>query len=621
MRFKLLGPLRLARGEETVFLQSSKPTSLLATLLLHSGSMVSSDYLLHAVWDETPPPSARSALQSCVLRLRRLFKKHGTPSDIIEAVSGGYRVSADAGSLDLIEFRAWLASARAARAAEIEVHALRTALAMWDGPILANVPSPMLHRDVVPHLTEQRLQALERLCDIELARGRCGQVLMELWEAARLHPERERFSEQLIEALYRTGRQSEALAEYQAVKHRLNEGLGIDPSATLQRLELAMLRGDDLGPTVTGPLTMPDTQRTTLSVIERRPAVPGFTGRVAELSRLTELLARDRAQPGPIVISGAPGIGKTALALQAMHETQTFFPGGCFTLQMTAPDGMALTSADVLAQLPQNRERPPSAAYARSLLILDDAVSADQVRPVWRTFAYGTLVVTSRHRLSSLVATDGGSVIRLDTLAPDESCELLACVLGKERAQNEADGSRELARVCGHFPLSLRIAAAHLLTRPDLGIGEWAAWLSDDTLTRLTLTDDDQLSVSRVFARALDRLRAPLREAFHIAAAGPDRLTASACSASLTDEVLEYLADAGFLEEGPPGSYRMHELLRAYARRQRQESTQLLPATDVKQLHSPLLQRQDAAGGGSTGRRGGPRAPAARQGPPVRGRY
>lgn len=242
MRFQLLGLLSITDGEHAAVLQPSKPTNLLAALLIHSGAVVSTDYLLRAVWDTEPPATARAALQSCVLRLRRIFAKYGIANDTIEAVPGGYRMRMDHETLDLVRFRGLVQSAGSARDAETESYVLREALALWQGPVLANVSSHMLHRDEAPRLSEERLRALERLCDIELARGRCREVLTDVWDAARRHPERERFAEQLIEALYRTGRQTEALVEIRAVKERLKEEFGIDPGAPLQRLELAILR-------------------------------------------------------------------------------------------------------------------------------------------------------------------------------------------------------------------------------------------------------------------------------------------------------------------------------------------------------------------------------------------
>ncbi|MGW1614752.1 BTAD domain-containing putative transcriptional regulator [Streptomyces sp. NPDC002285] len=636
MRFQLLGLLSITDGEHAAVLQPSKPTNLLAALLIHSGAVVSTDYLLRAVWDTEPPATARAALQSCVLRLRRIFAKYGIANDTIEAVPGGYRMRMDRETLDLVRFRGLVQAADSARAAETESYVLREALALWQGPVLANVSSHMLHRDEAPRLAEERLRALERLCDIELARGRCREVLADVWDAARRHPERERFAEQLIEALYRTGRQTEALVEIRAVKERLKEEFGIDPGAPLQRLEMAILRGEELDtapgsralpaiearasslpaalpaggaiadlppsrapaqtpaqeqapavaalppaaltghdqaqapahdPTyaratdstpslpVTSPVTTPAPTVTTAPSLA---PVPCFTGRATQLAAIQRALTVDHPQTGLVVISGAPGIGKTALALQAAHLAQDAFPGGCFTLTMTDPDGSALSTAEALGRLP-SPSRP-----GRRLLVLDDVSSAGRIRPLLPSPAEGAAVVTSRRGLAGLVATHGGVVHRLDTLDEQESYDLLVATLGAERVGQEPDAARELARICGHFPLSLRIAAARLLTRPGLGIADCVSWLAKDLPARLSLADEPLMSVPQVFEAALRRLDPDLRESFLLLATQFER--GGNPDSPPPDEVLEQLADAGFVEEGPPKPYRIHELLRIYAR-------------------------------------------------------
>ncbi|MGW3246231.1 AfsR/SARP family transcriptional regulator [Streptomyces sp. NPDC001070] len=245
-KFLMLGPVRLAGGGNVVALQPSKPANLLAALLLHPNSTVSAEFLQRVVWGEEQPVSARSALHTCVQRLRQLFAKYGIAGTLIEAVPGGYRIGADAGSLDLIAFRDLLRGAEEAPDPERELRILRAALALWQGPLLANIHSDILQREVVPRLTEERLRAMERVFDIELALGRCRQVLAELWPVARSHPAHEPFWAQLVQALHRTGRRAEALSEYRVVKQYLRTELGVDPGPALQRLELAVLRGDDL---------------------------------------------------------------------------------------------------------------------------------------------------------------------------------------------------------------------------------------------------------------------------------------------------------------------------------------------------------------------------------------
>ncbi|WP_443042716.1 AfsR/SARP family transcriptional regulator [Streptomyces sp. NBC_00344] len=245
-KFLTLGPVRIADGADLVALQPSKPANLLAALLLHPNSTVSAEFLQRVVWGEGRPATAKSALHTCVQRLRQVFIKYGIAGNLIEAVPGGYRITADSGSLDLIAFRDLLRSADSERDPAVELSILRAALSLWQGPLLANIHSDILQREVVPRLTEERLRAMERVFDIELALGRCRQVLAELWPVARSHPAHEPFWAQLVQALHRTDRRAEALSEYRRVKQYLRTELGVDPGPALQRLEIAVLRGDDL---------------------------------------------------------------------------------------------------------------------------------------------------------------------------------------------------------------------------------------------------------------------------------------------------------------------------------------------------------------------------------------
>ncbi|XCM31804.1 BTAD domain-containing putative transcriptional regulator [Streptomyces parvus] len=689
MRFQLLGPLALADGPDTVVLQPSKPANLLAALLLHANSPVSAEYLQRAIWGEEQPATARAALQTCVLRLRRLFSKHGVTTSI-DAVPGGYRITAAPPTLDLLGFRDRLRRAAGLdRDPEAELCALREALSLWQGSLLANVRSVVLHRDEVPRLAEERLRAVERVCDLLLALGRCGEALVDLWTATRLHPGHERFHEQLIEALYRSGRQSQALAEYRRVKGFLLEELGVDPSPSLRRLELAVLRGEDLGPAAPAaprvirgetvvlpaarPITAPHAAPSTVSAvtpstvldaasatapdavsatdqgaspvtsqaasgvvapgptpvlpqggppvpaqgappvpaqggspapaqaatpvaapapaagttfapvatprIEPVPAVPHFTGRAAEAAALTARLTAP-PPPGPedhrpltVLVSGAPGIGKSALAQHAARLARDAFPAGQLLVRMTRADGEPRpadeVTADVAAVL-------GAAGEGRALLILDDVVDADQVRPLLTLRGEAgagpgpAVVVTSRMGLGGLIATHGGWVQRLTTFTETESYALLLTALGAERVEAEPRAAHRLAAVCGHFPAALRILTARLLTRPGLRLADAADWLGDDPLSRLTLTDSPDHSVSGLFDRALGRLDPRLSEAFTHLAQGPPTLLDDRGpddDGPVPEAVREQLADAGLLEDGPPGPYRIHDLLRAHVRR------------------------------------------------------
>lgn len=245
--FQVLGPVAVSDGENVAVLQPSRPATLLAMLLLYPNKVVSADALVRAIWDGEPPATAKAALQTCVLRLRRLFAKHGMAGTSITAVAGGYRLAAGPQSLDLLRFRELARAGHAERRPEAQLRLLRAALALWHGPPLANVHSDVVHREEVPRLNEEWLRTAERVFDIELALDRCRELLPELLAAANSHPAHERFWEQLIEALYRTGRRAQALSEYQRVKSHLREELGMDPGPGLRNLELRILRGEDLG--------------------------------------------------------------------------------------------------------------------------------------------------------------------------------------------------------------------------------------------------------------------------------------------------------------------------------------------------------------------------------------
>ncbi len=270
-RFLLLGPVGLTDGRETIVLQPSKPASLLAALLLHANSVVSADFLQRVVWGENRAVVAKSALHTCVQRLRQLFAKYGLSGNLIDSVSGGYRITADATTLDLIAFRDLLRQADAAGSPDLELRLLRAALSLWQEPVLSNVHSDTLHREIVPRLAEERLRAVERVFDIELDFGRCRQVIAELWPVARAHPAHERLWAQLIEALHRTGRRADALNEYGTVKKYLRSELGVDPGPALRRLEVAVLRGDEMpvGP-VAAPRALPSGTGGTVSAVRER---------------------------------------------------------------------------------------------------------------------------------------------------------------------------------------------------------------------------------------------------------------------------------------------------------------------------------------------------------------
>ena len=246
LRFSVLGPVSVGDDERTVVLQASKPVCLLAAMLLRPNRVLSVEFLQNAIWDDRVADTSKATLQTYVLRLRRIFREFGAGVEVIETVPGGYRLSADTNALDLVEFRSLAATASACAHPAEELRLLTRALDLWQGAPLSNIPSEFLHRDEVPRLTEEWLRVAERRFDLELALGRHRDIVAELTSVTRAYPSCESFRAQLMKALYRSGRQADALSEYHDVRRYLDRELGIDPGRQLQQLEMAILRGEEL---------------------------------------------------------------------------------------------------------------------------------------------------------------------------------------------------------------------------------------------------------------------------------------------------------------------------------------------------------------------------------------
>jgi DNA-binding SARP family transcriptional activator len=248
-RFLLLGFGEIHIGTGVVPITVTKPSVVLATLLLRANEPVSNERLHEVVWSGTPPVSARATLQTYVFRLRRMLARHGAKTCPIRTVPGGYLVDANSASLDILRFRSLVGAAqRTGTAGDLneESRLLSEALSVWRGQALANLTSEVLQREEIPRLNEERLWAMERRIEVELLLGRHRGLISELRPLTTAFPRRERFWEQLVEALYQSGRQAEALDEYRKVRRILREDLGLDPGRGLQELELAILRGEPL---------------------------------------------------------------------------------------------------------------------------------------------------------------------------------------------------------------------------------------------------------------------------------------------------------------------------------------------------------------------------------------
>jgi DNA-binding SARP family transcriptional activator/Tfp pilus assembly protein PilF len=595
MWFGVLGSLLVRDGDAVIAVSAGRQKVLLAALLVRAGAVVPADELAEVMWDGAPPDGAVTTLRSYVMRLRRALG----PSAGARVVTRypGYAVQAGDEEVDLLRFRrlcqeggAAVRAGESARAWEV----LGEAQGLWRGEPLADIPSDLLRREHVPGLAELRLQAVEWRVDAGLQLGRHGELVAELQSLAVRYPLRERLLGQLMLALVRCGRQAEALEAYRRAREVLAGELGAEPGAELRELYQRILTAD---PALAVPeLPAPALDRPA-AVVPRELSAPvaGFVGRAEELAALTGLLDRSADQtPSAIVISaigGTAGVGKTALAVHWAHQVAGRFPDGQLYVNLRGYDPeRPMPAADALAgflralgvagqEIPA--EEDERAARFRSLLagrrvliVLDNAGSVEQVRPLLPGSPACAVVITSRDTLAGLVARDGARRLELDLLPLAEAVGLLRALIG-QRVDDDPHAAEALAGQCCRLPLALRVAAELTAVRAAAPLAELTAELADQQkrLDMLQAGGDPRTAVRAVFSWSYRHLDPGTARAFRLAGLhrGPDfDLYAAAAVTGVGLEqartVLSALTRAHLIRPAGPGRYGMHDLLRAYAR-------------------------------------------------------
>ena len=599
--YRLLGPVGVEHDGIAVPIIGAKQQTLLATLLVDANRVVSSERLIARIWEDAPPAKALGALHTQVARLRRLLTEQtGTDTDPIATHANGYLITVFEQDLDLYRFNAQIQAADAAAATgrlPDAVTAYDQALAEWHGEPLGGTCSESLRREVGSALTERHLSVTEARLDAVLRLGRHQQALADLAELTAAHPLRERFWEQYMLALYRSGRQGDALAAYRDVSTQLAEELGVEPGTGLRDLHQRILAADpDL---IRDQATQPviPTARPARVVPGQLPAsIRHFTGRAAELKVLNELLSEATAK-GPVVISaigGTAGIGKTALAVHWAHLHADRFPDGQLYVNLRGfdPSNTPMPAGDVVRHLLDAlgipAQRIPTSpdeqaglyrsvlADRRMLVLLDNARDAIQVRPLLPA-SPGTLVlVTSRNQLGTLIALDGAVPLTLDLLTHDEALNLLTRRLGHERVHADERASSELIDLCVRLPLALNIAAARAALRPAHPLSACVDELRDARQRLDALAVEGEVAdIRAVFSwsyRALDSETAGMFRLLGLHP-GPDVSVPAAASLTALDldrtrRALNKLSAAHLLTEHAPGRYMFHDLLQAYAAEQ-----------------------------------------------------
>jgi DNA-binding SARP family transcriptional activator len=599
--FGVLGPLEVRVGERPVPVAGPRQRLVLGALLLRANQTVTMSDLMATAWED-PPRTAWRQVQNAISQVRRLLTRLGAES-VVRSATDGYQLSLGADQLDLHQFEERVARGRRHAAADRPAEAaaeLRDALALWRGPVLANIGGAALVGRAA-RLDEDRLGVLEECLALELACGDGRDLVAELAAMVTDHPLREGLAAALMLALYRGGRQAEALAVYRRVAVALADELGVDPGPPLRRRLEQILRADPeleyvrAGPAA--PVRTPARPEPALTRPAQLPAAPPlFVGREAALHRLDALLptsdpAAPGGGPGVAAVSGTAGVGKTALVLHWARGVADRFPDGQLYVNLRGYEcGGPATSPEqalrgFLDALDVPTERIPAAPHAqvslyrsllaerRLLIVLDNALDSDQVRPLLPGTPGCRVVVTSRDQLTSLVATEGAHPVPLDLLTTDEARELLVRRLGADRAAAEPGAVADIITWCARLPFALSIVSARASVRPGFPLGALAAELREtggrlDALRGGDTASDVRAALSWSYG-SLGTAAARLFRLIGLHWRGDVSAPAAASLAGLTvAEVRPLLAElcrSTVLVEPEPGRFASHDLLRSYA--------------------------------------------------------
>ncbi|MGW3492654.1 BTAD domain-containing putative transcriptional regulator [Streptomyces sp. NPDC001020] len=582
LRFGLLGPVRAWHGDEPLAMGSPQQRALLAALLLREGRTATASELIDALWGDGPPPRALAAVRTYASRLRKVLSP-----GVLVSESGGYALRVgDPRCLDLVAAQELAVEAEKAKGSADLSRArklLNEALALWDGEPLAGVPGPYADTQRT-RLEEWRLQLLESRLDMDLEQGCHAEAVSELTALTAAHPLRERLRELLMLALYRSGRQAEALAVYADTRRLLADELGVDPRPGLKDLQQRILQAD---PGLAEPSApAPEPAAAPVRPAQLPATVPDFTGRASFVDELGEVLASAEGRVMAVsALAGIGGVGKTTLAVHVAHQARAAFPDGQLYVDLQGAGQRAAEPETVLGSflralgtadsaIPDSLEE--RAALYRSVLdgrrvlvLLDNAKDAAQVRPLLPGTDGCAALVTSRVRMVDLA---GAHLVDLDVMSPDEALSLFTKIVGEERVTSEREAALDVVAACGFLPLAIRIAASRLAARRTWTVTVLARKLADER-RRLDELQAGDLAVKATFELGYGQLEPAQARAFRLLglADGPDiSLAAAAAVLDLpledTEDLLESLVDTSLLESAAPGRYRYHDLVRLYAR-------------------------------------------------------
>lgn len=592
--FRILGSLQV-HGDRQVPITARRQQVVLALLLLNSNRPVALESMFEALWGSALPATARAQVQTCVSALRRSLATAGLGKRI-QARGGGYAIEVNPSELDLNLFDDFVVNGRAKLSAKNPrgAHtAFREALALWRGEPLDGVDSSVVQAHRV-RISERRIEVIEDCIHAELQLGLHREVVGEISAMVAAYPLRERFVTQLMTALYRCGRQAEALTVYRMVRQRFVDELGLEPSPLVQQLHQDILTGSLTGheEVETAHHEPPAPPAGAKPVPRMLPArVPNFTGNTGLLDTLRRRLVDDCGPDAELVavITGRGGVGKSTVAIEAANELAAEFPDGQLYARITDSTERSEIVSSILRQflgtlgysaseIPvdlENRAALYRSAIAerRVLTVIDDAMDEAQVRPLVPGTPSCRLIMTTRARTS---APPGSAVFELDVLDTQGGIEMLAVMIGRERVHAELGSAAELVDLCGGLQLALRGAGARLAARPHRTVGDFVALLRDERHRLSQLSGHggdiratllrDYLGLTPAARLLFARLGLLESGSFEVSQAA--RLVA--LENGPANDVLDSLVDVRLVDvvggTGSAARYRLHELARVFAR-------------------------------------------------------
>ncbi|WP_460526802.1 AfsR/SARP family transcriptional regulator [Flindersiella endophytica] len=609
MDFRVLGRLGVSFDGRSIDSGTPKQRTVLAALLLDANEVVSNDRLIDSVWWD-PPPAARANLRAYITGLRRSLHVSSDKSSRLHTErAGGYRLTVFPQELDLDQFKGLVSqSEEELNRGRLHTAAnkLSDALRLWRGPVLDGLleRGPALEAKAAS-LEDQRASVAERWARLKLSLRQPDPVLPQLRVLVKEHPLREPLWALLMLALCAAGRHSEALSAYADLCAILAKELGTDPSHELWRMHEEILQGND----PSAQLTVAADLRPALVEVPGRQSEPGalaiaepvrphqlpagagtFIGRSSELAWAIGRLSEPDERIGPtiVAIDGAAGIGKSAFALQVAQATSAVFPDGQFYVDLQgASSGLSpRAEADVLAQFLRTlgvrpADVPQDIAQAaglfrsllsgrRILIVLDNAASLEQVRPLIPGNSGGAALITSREHLAGLAEAVR---IPLRLLSWTDAVTLLGTLCGGPRLSAEPTAAARLASLCGYLPLALRIVGARLASRPDWLLAAYAdrlqaarSRLDELAVADLAVRPSLEVTYNGLTEQAQQTFRRlgyfrPVKFSPWVVAALAD------CSLTQAEQLLDELVGVHLVETSGrvEPQYHLHDLVRLYA--------------------------------------------------------